>query len=150
MEAEGIFIVTQLILAGVDPTSDDKRSLFEQIVARFPDTEERFKFYRMSVGYGLKKYCCHRATSSVSFLKAKGIEIKHVKLEEEYVPRNDHSAMMQILLDEAAVTMMEKDVLRFYLLANPIEVIGEKVGLSPKRVRKVLKRIKRRLKHADA
>lgn len=147
MTTEGIFIVTQLILAG--PEGDGLPTSYELVKTKFPIVEERYKFYRMAVGYGLKAYCAYRSMRTISFLRAKGIETKHVKLEDDYVPREDHSALMQLMLDEAANTPMEKEVLKFYLLANPLDVIGEKVGLEPKRVKKVLKRIKRRLRQSD-
>lgn len=139
MEAEAIFIVTQIILTE-----------YEAILKKYPDAEGRFKFYRMSVGYGLKAYCAYRSMRTINWLRSKGIETKHVKLEEDYLPVDDHSAMMTIILDEAARTPMEKRVLEFYLMANDLKTIGEKVGLASKRVRKVLKRIKRRLKETDS
>lgn len=147
MATEAIFIVTELIYAG--PSEDDQRTSLQRIKEKFPDDDERYKFYRMTVGYGLKAYCAYRPMRTISYLRAKGIVIQHEKLEDEYVPRNDHSALMQLYMDEAAKTPMEKEVLKFYLLANEWEVIGEKVGLNPKRVRKVMKRIKRRLRETE-
>lgn len=139
MCAEAVFIVTQIIMTELS-----------KIREKYPCDDERFKFYRMSVGYGLKSYCAYRSMRTMSFLRAKGIETKHVKLEDDYVPRDDHAALMNLILEEAAKTPMEKLVLQYWLLANTLEVIGEKVGLAPKRVRKVLKRIKRRLRETDS
>lgn len=135
MRAEAYFIVTELIL-----------TVLSEITVKFPCDEERFKFYRMTVGYGLKAYCAYRSRQTISYLRQKGIVEHHVKLEDDYVPREDNQAMMNLILEEAARTPMEKLVLEFYCMGNPIDVIGEKVGLAPKRVKKVMRRIKRRLK----
>lgn len=135
MRAEAYFIVTELIYTVLDA-----------ITVKFPDDEERYKFYRMTVGYGLKAYCAYRSRQTISYLRAKGIVEHHVQLEDDYVPREDNQAIMNLVLEEAARTPMEKLVLEYYLMANSIEVIGEKVGLAPRRVKKVMRRIKRRLK----
>jgi len=135
---EGIFIVTELIL-----------TTYDQIVEKFPDVDERFKFYRMSVGYGLKAYFACRPISTLRYLKAKGIEAKHYTFEEGHIGREDNSAMQALLLEEVARTAMEKKVLQFYMMGNAWEVIAEKVELQVRRVKKVMRRIKSRLKAAQ-
>lgn len=144
-KAEAIFIVTEILLA------DDKEhgKCYEAVLAKFPDPEERYKFYRMTVGYGLKAYFAYRRLSTLAYLKKKGVVTTQTQLEDSYVPRDDHAAMMRLMLDEAAKTPMEKLVLEYYMLGNEYSVISEKVGLKPKRVRRVMSRIKRRLKKVE-
>ncbi len=132
---EGIFIVTELILTSL-----------AGIKEKYPDDEKRFGFYRMSVGYGLKAYFSVRNIKTVGYLRKKGIETNHVSFDDNYVAKTDNSAMMNLMVDEAARTAMEKQVLMFFLMGNPFENIADKTGLEVARVKKVMRRIKRRLK----
>jgi hypothetical protein len=146
MRTEAYFIVTQLILT---PAEEGKPSLWQEILCKYPDKEERFRFYRMTVGYGLKEYIAWRSARTLRYLRSKGFNTTLVRLEEDYVPREDNQAMMNLILAEAANTPMERSVLEFYCMGNSIEVISQKVGLEPKRVKKVMRRIKRRLKKRE-
>ncbi len=145
MRCEAYFIVSELILA----RDEGGGSPWEKICCKYPDPVERFKFYRMSVGYALKAYCAHRRLSTIGYLRNKGIIENHVQLEDDYVPRDDHQALMNLMVEEAARTPMEKKVLAFYCMGDTIEVIAEKVELEPKRVKKVMRRIKRRLRQNE-
>ncbi len=135
---EGYFIVTELILTS-----------FDEIVVKYAEPHERYQFYRMSVGYGIKGYFAYRPISTLRYLKAKGIEAKHMSFEEGYIGKEDQSAMMSFILDEVTRTAMEKKVLEFYLMGNSWEDIASKVELEVRRVKKVMRRVKKRLKDAQ-
>lgn len=136
--AEAYFIVAELVITS-----------YEEIVAKYPDVDARFRFYRMSVGYGLKAYFAYRTLSTLGYLKAKGIETKHVSFQDGYIGKIDNSAMITFVLEEVTRTAMERKVLEFYLMGNTWENISEKTGLAEKKVKRVMRRIKRRLKQAQ-
>lgn len=135
---EAYFIVTELVITS-----------YTEIIEKYPDVDARFRFYRMSVGYGLKAYFAYRALSTLAYLKARGIESKHVSFRDDYIGKNDNSAMIAFVLEEVTKTAMEKQVLQFYLMANTWENISEKAGIPVRKVKKVMRRIKRRLKQAE-
>jgi hypothetical protein len=134
--AEAHYIVTVLILTE-----------YESICEKYPDKAERMKFYRCSVGYKLMAYFSHRATSTVSYLKKKGIEVRRHSVHEgmlvEYVSAFD----IKVCLEAVCTDALEMRVLEFYSMGNDREQIGLKCGISPKRVRKILVRIRKRLLH---
>lgn len=136
-EAEAVFIVTEMILTTLD-----------SIVEKYPILEERLKFYRMSVGYHLKGYWAHRATSTLSFLRKKGINEKVFELYEAAasLTRINLDAQVFELTDDLLPTELDKRVVEFYLMQNSREIIAVKCGITPKRVKRILRRLKRKLK----
>lgn len=132
--AEAAFIVTYLTLTE-----------FEAICEKHPTKEERATFFRCSVGYGLKGYFSYRATSTVSYLKKRGIEVRRHAIHEgmliEYVSAFDVRVCLEAVCNDA----VDMRVLEFYSMGNNREEIAVKCGLTPKRVKKILLRIRKRL-----
>lgn len=132
--AEAHFVVTYIILTE-----------FESICEKYPDKAERMKFYRCSVGYKLMEYFSARPTSTVSYLKKKGIEVRRHAIHEgmliEYVSAFD----VKVCLEAVCEDHVEIRILEFYSMGLTREEIGVKCGLSPKRVKKILIRIRKRL-----
>lgn len=133
--AEGNFVVVELIWTSLS-----------EIKARFPDKEERFKFYRMSVGYKLKEYWSLRATSTESYLRKKGIEIRQHQLHESHAIRYYSDADEFIALEHAVRDELELRVVEFYAMGNARDLIASKCGISERRVKKILIRIRKRLR----
>ena len=133
--AEGNFVVTEMILTSLSTIKE-----------KYPDREERFKFYRMSVGYKLKEYWSLRATSTESFLRKKGIEIRQHQLHESHALRQYSEADEFIALEHAVRDELELRVVEFYAMGNARDLIASKCGISLRRVKRILIRIKKRLK----
>ncbi len=140
MEAaqEAVFFMTYLIYTKL-----------EAIQAKYPDVEERHKFYRMSVGFRLLGYFSLRATSTVSYLKKKGFTLEQVDMSEDMLSRPDEATERVIALDAACRDEFEKLVVSYAEMGNSRELIAEKCGCSLKRVKKTLMRVKRRLLHPN-
>lgn len=138
MEAaqEAVFYMTYLIYTRL-----------EEIQTKFPDIEDRHKFYRMSVGFRLMSYFSLRATSTVSYLKKKGFTLDQVELSEEMLSRPDEATERLIALDAVCRDEFEKLVIAYAEMGNSRELIAEKCGCTMKRVKKVLLRVKRRLQY---
>lgn len=136
-EAEATFVVTELIYGAI-----------RGVMEKFADKEERFKFYRMSVGYKLKEYYSYRATSTVSYLKKKGIEEQHIQLQESHALRVNIELECLILMDYICRDEIERRVVDFYAMGNPRDLIASKCGMSVGRVKRILRRVKRRLKES--
>jgi Cys-tRNA synthase (O-phospho-L-seryl-tRNA:Cys-tRNA synthase) len=133
--AEGNFTVVELIWTGLI-----------ELKAKYPDVEERFKFYRMSVGYKLKEYWSLRATSTESYLRKKGIELHRHQLHESDAIRYYSEADEYVAMEHAVRDELELRVVEFYAMGNTRDLIAQKCGISERRVKKILIRIKKRLK----
>lgn len=133
--AEGNFVVVELIWTSL-----------QDIKAKYPDKEERFKFYRISVGYKLKEYWSLRATSTESYLRKKGVEVRQHQLHESDAIRYYSEADDFIALEHAVRDELELRVVEFYAMGNARDLIASKCGISERRVKKILIRIKKRLK----
>lgn len=133
--AEAQFIVVELIWTSL-----------KSIKEKYPDDTERHKFYRMSVGYKLKEYWALRATSTESYLRKKGIEVRQHQLYESTAIRYYSEADEFLALEHAVRNELELRVVEFFCMGNTRELIAEKCGLSISRVKKILTRIKKRLK----
>lgn len=154
-QAEAAFIVTELIWEGYDG-----------IMEKYPDEGERHKFYRMSVGYRLKEYWAYRSTSTISYLKKKGIIVKHYSLSHEpkvnvdavgfsnellqhhELGRMNIEVDLYILLDSVCTNEVERDILDNHAMGHTKEQIAEKFEISVARVYKILRRIKRRIRNS--
>jgi hypothetical protein len=136
--AEANFVVCELIYTSL-----------AQLKAKYPEIEERFTFYRMSVGYKLKEYWSLRATSTESYLRKKGIEVKQHQLHESQAIRYYSEADEFIALENAARDEVEKLVLQFHAMGNTRDLIASKCGISERLVKKILIRIRKRLRHAN-
>lgn len=121
----------------------------EEITTKYPDIEERHKFYRMSVGFRLMGYFSLRATSTVSYLRKKGFKLDQVDLSEEMLSRPDEATDRLIAIDAACRDEFEKLVFTYAEMGNSRELIAEKCGCSEKRVKKTLMRVKRRLQYPN-
>jgi hypothetical protein len=119
----------------------------EEITTKFPDIEDRHKFYRMSVGFRLKEYFSFRATSSISYLRRRGFKLEQVEISEEMLARPDEATERLIALEAVCRDEFEKLVIAYVEMGNSRELIAEKLGCSLKRVKKALLRVKRRLLH---
>lgn len=156
-QAEAAFIVVELIWTA-----------YEKIIAKYPDQNDREKFYRMSVGYRLKEYFAYRSTSTISYLKKKGIVEQHFSLSAEQKGKSEFNDGIEasfttehvglarmnieielyILLDSVCTSEVERLIVDLYAMGNTKEEIGEKLEMSPARVKKTLRRIKRRIRHS--
>ena len=132
--AEAHYTVTYIILTE-----------YEAVCEKYPDKAERMKFYRCSVGYKLMEYFSHRATSTVSYLKKRGIEVRRHSIHEgmlvEYVSAFD----LKVCIESVCADQVEVRILEFHSMGLTREEIAVKCGVSTKRVKKTLARIKRRL-----
>jgi len=139
MEAiqEAACIVTELIWSNAE---------WQAIKEKYPDREERHKFFRMTVGYKLREYFSYRATSTLSFLKKKGLEVKFETVHEGHVVRPCSSLECMIALHDACENELQLRVVEFYSMGNSRELIASKCGLTQTKVKKLLQRVKRRLK----
>lgn len=133
--AEAIFQVTYIMWTEWDGVKD-----------KYPDKAERATFLRMTVGYKLKEYFSLRATSTVSYLRKKGIEIRREQLHEahriEYVTPMD----VYICFDDVCNDELEKRVIEFYAMGLMLEIVAAKCGLTLKRTKKIVNRIRRELR----
>lgn len=132
--AEAHYTVTYIILTE-----------YEAVCEKYPDKAERMKFYRCSVGYKLMEYFSLRATSTVSYLKRRGIKVQRHALHEgmlvEYVSAFD----VKVVLESVCVDAVEMRILEFHSMGLDRDEIATKCSISTKRVKKTLARIKRRL-----
>lgn len=156
-QAEASFILVELIW-----------SAYAKILEKYPEEEDRHKFYRMSVGYKLKEYWAYRSTSTISYLKKKGIVEHHYSLSAEQKGKSEFNDGMTttfstehvglarmnievelyILLDSVCLDEVERLIVDLYAIGNTKEEIGVKLEMSPARVKKTLRRIKRRIRHS--
>jgi ATP/maltotriose-dependent transcriptional regulator MalT len=132
--AEAAFIVTELVLTE-----------YESILAKNPDRDERMKFFRCSVGYGLKGYFSHRATSTVSFLKKRGINIVQHQLHESMLVEYTSVFDLEVCLEVVCADEKERMIVEFHAIGNTRDEISAKVGVSSKFVKKTLNRIQQKL-----
>lgn len=116
-----------------------------EVRVRYPDRDERFTFYRMSVGYKLKEYWSSRATSTESYLRKKGIEIRQHQLNESHLVKSYSEADEFIALENAVRNERERRVVELHAMGNARDLIASKLSLSEKLVKKILTRIKKRL-----
>lgn len=134
-EAEARYIVTYLMWTEYDA-----------ICVKYPDKAERHKFYRMTVGFKLREYFTYRPTSTVAYLKKKGIVVNreqvHDDMRIQYVSPMDVS----IVLEDVCQNMLEVRVVEFYSFGNSIEMVAMKCGISEKRTKRILNRIRRKLR----
>lgn len=117
---------------------------FERIKLKFPDIIERHKFMRMSIGYRLKAYWSYRATSSISYLKQKGIIEKHEPITDQ-IASKDCSLQQYIALENAVRNEIEARVVELFKIGNDRELIAHKLSMKPRRVKRILTRVKKRL-----
>lgn len=134
--AEALYTVTYLLWTEWD-----------SIKAKYPDKAERDTFLRMTVGYKLKEYFSYRATSTVSYLRKKGIEVRHEQLHESHVIQYVSPMDVAICLEDVCRDELEKRVIEYYAFGNMIDIVGAKCGISTKRAKKIINRIRRRLQY---
>lgn len=132
--AEAAFIVTVLVMTEYD-----------SILEKNPDRNERMKFFRCAVGYGLKGYFSFRATSTISFLKKRGIEIKKHRLHESMLVEYTSVFDLEVCLEAVCADEKERMIVEFHAIGNSREQISAKVGVSQKFVKKTLNRIQQKL-----
>lgn len=118
---------------------------FAAIKAKYPEQKERDKFFRMSIIYRLKEYWSYRATTTISYLKRKGIVVEHLPLNNAEVYTNSNETGCKIALENAARDELEKRIVEFYTMGNNYDLISEKCGIHRKQVKAILARIKKRL-----
>ena len=135
--AEAAFIVTYLIMTEYDA-----------ICEKYPDVEERHKFFRCTVGYQLKSYFSFRSTSTVSYLKKKGIEIKRHAVHEAMLVQYVSAFDIYVCLEDICKDEHDMRILEFHCMGHTPAEIGIKCGLSEKRVKKTLKIVRHRLEMA--
>lgn len=119
---------------------------WEAIKERYPDKTERDTFFRMSVGYKLKAYFCQRATSSVSDLRKKGIEIRREKLHESHIIQRIGPMDIAICFEDVCDNELEKRVIEYYALGQMPAIIAVRCGISEKRAKKIINKIRRKLR----
>lgn len=119
---------------------------WESIKEKYPDKAERATFLRMTVGYKLKEYFSHRATSTVSYLRKKGIEIRREQLHEAHLVQYISPMDIYIVFEDVCRDELEKRVIEYYALGNMIDIVGARCGISTKRAKKIVNRIRRRLR----
>lgn len=134
-EAEARFIVTYMMWTEYDA-----------ICVKYPDKEERHKFFRMTVGFKLKEYFSHRQTSTVSYLKKKGIIVKREQVHDDMLVTYISPMDVAIVLEDVCGNMLEIRVVEFYSFGNSVETVAEKCGLTVKRTKRILNRIRRKLR----
>lgn len=135
-EAEAIFIVTCLIYED-----------WESIKVNHPDVNDRTKFYYSMVKYQLRDYWSYRASSTVSFLKKRGIVISF-----ESISNHNHKAVEDSqlsfaeLLENVLRNDTERKIFDLYCVGNKKEIIATHLNMTLKDVRKVLRDIKARIR----
>lgn len=135
---EAAFCITQLIYLKL-----------AEIQIKFPDTEERHKFYRMFVGFRLKDYFSYRSSSVVSYLRKRGLIQEFEELSDTALSRPDANTERLIALDHACRNQYERCVVQYYCMGNDRATIAEKLECTERRVKKTLRRIKTRLRYAN-
>ena len=129
--AEALFILTCLVYENQ-----------EDIVKKFPIEEDRQRFYMMAIGYKLKEYFSYRATSTIRFLKAKGIIEKHITIEVDCKSVPDTTVEVDIK-DGLTKNKTETKILEMYKNGMKVESISSELKLSKKKVKRVLRDIKK-------
>lgn len=132
---EAVFVVTELIYVK-----------FQEIVTKYPDVTERHRFYMAYAGFKLRNYFGHRASSSISYLKKKGIKQEMEELSDVSLSRPDAKTEQMIALDHACRNEYERLVVQYFCMGHDYELIAEKLGSTLKRVKKTLRRVKNRLR----
>lgn len=120
---------------------------YEAVCQKYPDKADRLKFYRCMVGYSLMEYFSHRNTSTISKLKKKGIEVRRHALHENMLVEYVSAFDVMVCLESVTTDAVELRILEFHTMGLEREEIASKCGVTPKRVKKILARIKRRLMH---
>lgn len=126
------------------------------IANKFPIEEERQRFYMMAIGYKLKEYFSYRATSTIKFLKAKGIVEKHFSLEEnselidsgkDRIPKykTQDTTLEVDVVDGIIKNKTQYKILEMYKNGTAIESISVELKLSKKKIKRVLRDIKKRI-----
>lgn len=149
-QAEAIFQLVELIW-----------TTYPALIAEYPEEAARHKMYRGFVSYRLRDYFSYRATSTVSYLKKKGISVVHFShddlltfqegqpVEHPALARLSIDVEVYILLDSVCHDDVERQVVDLYALGNSKEEIGSIMNISPNRAKKILRRIKRRIRHSE-
>lgn len=135
MEAEAAFLATEILWEE-----------YVQLKERIPDIEERHRFIRKRIGYGLLEYVSHRASSTISYLKKKGIVEEHVVIRDSHLCRCNDDIECMIALESVTADELERCVVQYHAMGNPRDLIASKCGLTRNRVKKILSRVRRRLK----
>lgn len=135
---EAAFCVTHLIYTKLT-----------EILAKFPDTDERHKFYRMFVGFRLKDYFSYRSSSVVSYLRKRGLVQEFEELSDTALSRPDAQTEQLIALDHACRNEFERLVVQYFCMGNDRDNIAVKLNCTTRRVKKTLRRIKSRLRYAN-
>lgn len=119
---------------------------WESVKEKYPDKAERATFLRMTVGYKLKEYFSLRATSTVSFLRKKGIEIRREQLHEAHLIEYVSPMDVYICFDDVCENELEKRVLEFYAMGQMYELVAVRCGISTNRTKKIINRVRRKLR----
>lgn len=134
-EAEARYIVTYLMWTE-----------YAAICEKYPDKAERHKFFRMTVGFKLKEYFSYRPTSTVAYLKRKGIEVRRHQVHEDMLVQYVSPMDLHIVLEDVCRDQVEIRVVEFYSFGNELEDIAVKCGLTVKRTKRILNRVRRELR----
>lgn len=137
-EAEAWAIASELFL---EPGS------LAAIKEKVPDPKERDRFLRATIGHELKQYFALRPTSTLTFLKKKGVEFKQVKLTEESLVTNTTELDERIAFEAVVKNELERRVCRLQSQGWDRERIAAEAGCSVRLVRKILNRIRKQLLH---
>lgn len=132
MIAEAYAIITILIM-----------EKYDEITVNHPDREA---FYRMSIGYGLKEYISLRSTSSISYLKKRGLVREHVPLRSTDVARNYSDDACFDIMESLCRDEIDKRVIELYSQGDDYAAIAVKLEISDSMVKKILRRIRKGLR----
>lgn len=119
---------------------------FWEILEKYPNKEERNKFFRMSVGYQLKTYWSYRSKQTVSYLKAKGIVVQHVPVENAIIYNRDNPLDSLILMESVVRNELERRVVEYYSLGNDKDLIARRCGITRNRVKRILTKVSTKLR----
>lgn len=119
---------------------------FEAINEKVPDADERNKFLRSTIGYKLKEYWSLRSSSTLSFLRKKGIEFKQHSVQEKDKITTTTDVDVSMCYDHVVRNEFEHRVVSLWSQGWTKESIAVEAATTVRRIKKTLNRIERRLK----
>lgn len=117
------------------------------IKEKCPEPEHQIKFLKATIGHELKQYFSLRATSTISFLKKKGIVTTHTSLTDTITSADN--TLEADAWDHAVRDEFERWVVELHMQGWDNKKIASECNCSAKAVNKTLTKIKRRLQHSN-
>lgn len=134
-QVEAAFIATFLMM-----------TKYEEIRQANPTIEERQKYLRVLIGYGLKKYFSYRSSSSITYLRQKGMKCEHIPLNSIILARNNDDITMFENMESYCRDEVDQRIIDMHAMGMKPEQTAAKLELSKRFVLRTLRRIRKAMR----